>query len=60
MNIINLFTLIVSLISPGSHVLSEAITTRISRLACDGRFFKDFKASSKEFCKDGSPVREDE
>lgn len=45
----------VSFISPGSHVVREPIITNISLLACDGNNFKDFRASSKEFCNEGSP-----
>lgn len=51
-----IYTLIVSLISPGSHVVSAPTIISISLLACDGRRRNDFKANSIEFCKEGSPA----
>lgn len=48
-------TRIVSLMSPGSHVVKAPTITKISLLAWDGNNFSSFVATSKEFCKEGSP-----
>lgn len=45
--------------SPGSQVVKAPIIINTSLLACDGNNRNDFKANSKEFCKDGSPVTTD-
>ena len=45
----------VTLISPGSQVVKLLIITTISRVAWAGMCFKVCKATSNEFCNEGSP-----